>query len=329
MASLSGQAPELKLDAEELKQWGYIWRVGTKVRKRSGGADDAGASEEESVADDEAYLTDPVVALGDTGDENTGREPDEPPAGEISAIAPSSVKQLVRPLTANEAGVPAEVLRRFDPAAKYPSAFNKKQGIDFGLTFDRAVGKAFAEMLGNGPHEEFKGGKRAMRLLPKKPDCVEVGPVRVIGGVRPQNFDVGYRPDGVRIAYDSKTLNDAASIQKNWQNMINDLATEATTVHTRFPYAVVAFLVAVPRPALRATQQADLVRTLERLALRRQVIDQAHLAEAIALVVWDPETGAIDSSAPDADSVLRHEMFMSRIYTCYVERYKGLPPHDK
>ena len=28
--------------------------------------------------------------------------------------------------------------------------------------------------------------------------------------------------------------------------MVNDLATEATTVHTRFPYCVVAFIVTVP-----------------------------------------------------------------------------------
>ena len=52
---------------------------------------------------------------------------------------------------------------------------------------------------------------------------VEVGPVRVIGGVRPQNFDVGYRPDAIRFAFDSKSLNDRESIGKNWQNMINDL----------------------------------------------------------------------------------------------------------
>jgi len=51
---------------------------------------------------------------------------------------------------------------------------------------------------------------------------------------------VGYRPDGLRFAFDSKTLNDKKSIGKNWQNMINDLATEATTVHSRFPYASLA-----------------------------------------------------------------------------------------
>ena len=50
-------------------------------------------------------------------------------------------------------------------------------------------------------------------LLPAYADCVEVGPVRVVGGVRSQNFDVGYRPDGVRFAFDSKILNDKKSLR--------------------------------------------------------------------------------------------------------------------
>lgn len=119
---------------------------------------------------------------------------------------------------------------------------------DLGRIFDTAVGEALAAMLGGitvvVPNSNA--------LTPTLPDCVEVGPVRIIGGVRPQNFDVGYRPDGVRFAFDSKTLNDAKSVGKNWQNMVNDLATEATTVHSRFPHAVVAFLVAIPGHVCRS-----------------------------------------------------------------------------
>jgi len=84
---------------------------------------------------------------------------------------------------------------------------------ELGKLFDIAVGKALATMLGGisiiSPHSNS--------LTPPQSDCVEVGPVRVIGGVRPQNFDVGYRPDGVRFAFDSKTLNDRESVGKNWQ----------------------------------------------------------------------------------------------------------------
>lgn len=164
-------------------------------------------------------------------------------------------------------------------------------------------------------------------LTPSQPDVVEVGPVRIIGGVRPQNFDVGYRPDGVRFAFDSKTLNDKKSIGKNWQNMINDIATEATTVHSRFPYAVVAFMVVYPRPAVTAAHLSATIGTLERLGGRRLVDEPQHRAEAMSLVIWDPETGAIDAGIPPLGSPLRIEQFSGQVEQAYVTRYKGLPPH--
>src|SRR3954465_9015620 len=70
-----------------------------------------------------------------------------------------------------------------------------------GALFDAAVGAALATMLGGISVVT----PSSTSLLPAEPDCVEGGPVRVVGGVRPQNFDVGYRPDGVRFAFDSKT----------------------------------------------------------------------------------------------------------------------------
>lgn len=314
MAALAENAPALEFDTNELRKWGFIWRIGTKARKKK--ADDEADLEEEGVVDggEDAGVGEVEAALAT---EVAEAAPDY-------AGAPAVVAGGV--LTAADAGLPEEWADIVREDKKYPSAFDKKQGMDFGLTFDRAVGRALSLMLGGVPVEEYKSSPG---LLPPKPDCVEVGPARVIGGVRPQNFDVAYRPDGVRIAYDSKTLNDASSIQKNWQNMVNDLGTEATTVHTRFPYAIVAFLVAVPKPALRASQQADIIRTLERLATREYVIDQSHLAEAIAFVVWDPVTGEVDAEVPGPTSPLRYEKFMEKVHRCYVERYKGLPPHDK
>jgi hypothetical protein len=194
--------------------------------------------------------------------------------------------------------------------------------MELGDLFDAKVGNALATMLGDIPIE--KPG--AEDLIPRQPDCVEVGPSRVIGGIRPQNFDVAYRPDGLRFAFDSKTLNDTDSVRKNYQNMINDLGTEATTVHTRFPYAIVAFLVAVPKPCLQSPQKEALTATLERLSQRASPIDLAHKAEAIALVVWDPTTGGIDQEWPEAESCLRLEGFSGRVEEVYLSRYKGLPP---
>ncbi len=200
-----------------------------------------------------------------------------------------------------------------------------ESSMQFGNLFDAAVGKALSTMLGNIPIVT----PSSKALIPSMPDCVEVGPVRIVGGVRPQNFDAGYRPDGPRFVYDSKTLNDTKSLGKNFLNMINDLATEATTVHTRFPHTIVAFMFVVPKPCLDAQPRraAAAIQTLDRLARRKAINDPDHLAEAIAVVVWDPETGTIDPNLPSPDSNLRIEDFSKTIENIYFSRYKGLPPH--
>lgn len=203
--------------------------------------------------------------------------------------------------------------------------FTKKQAMDFGKLLDTAVGDSIAVMLGNIPITV----PTSIQLQPSQPDTVEVGPVRIVGGVRPQNFDVGYRPDGVRIAFDSKTLNDDSSVGKNWQNMINDLATEATTVHSRFPTAVVGFIVCIPFPCLaqNASRASAIVGTLTRLGGRILVDEPLHRAEALSLVLWDPATGYIDTTLPDAASPLRIERFHEQMNAAYHDRYQGLPPH--
>lgn len=206
---------------------------------------------------------------------------------------------------------------------KKVNAFDKKQSVNFASFLDMAFAESIASMLGGIPVE--KAGYNS--LIPPINDCVETTNVRIIGGVRPQNYDVVYRPDGPRIVFDSKTLNDTDSIRKNWQNMINDLATEATTVHTRFPYALAVFMVVIPMPALLIKQRTDIIRTLERLATRKDVLDQNHLAEAISLIVWNPENGSIHNEIPNNQSLLRVENLPGIIYPQYVERYKGLPPH--
>ena len=205
---------------------------------------------------------------------------------------------------------------------KEPNSFDRQQSVNFASFIDMAFGKAISEMLG-GIDIVLP---LTNSLLPKYPDVVEVGPVRIVGGVRPQNFDAAYRPDGPRIVFDSKTLNEEKSIGKNWQNMINDLGTEATTVHTRFPYALVVFFVVLPRPALNLKQEKDLIRTLERLGTRKSVLDQPHLAEAISLIVWNPYTGEIDTTTPASTSNLCLSTTSALIEKIYLERYKGLPP---
>ncbi len=93
-----------------------------------------------------------------------------------------------------------------------------------GSFFEQAVGDAFAVMVGGVPVVRPNGNA----LIPPLADCVEVSTIRVVGGVRPQNFDAAYRPHGLRFAFDAKGLNNLKSVSKNWQNMVNDLATEVS-----------------------------------------------------------------------------------------------------
>lgn len=220
--------------------------------------------------------------------------------------------------------VPTATLKPWGDKWTVKSTFSKKEGMDFGKVFDDVVSKALAEMLGDipicVPHQK--------RLIPADANAVEIGPVRMVGGVRAQNFDVGYRPDGVRFAFDSKTLNNSKSMGKNYQNMVNDLATEATTVHSRFPYAVAAFMVVIPSCCVNDRNREAIINTLERLSGRASPIDLAHLAEVMTLVFWDPATGEIDPNWPAKTSPLRIEKFSAAVEEVYVKRYKGLPPHD-
>ena len=56
--------------------------------------------------------------------------------------------------------------------------------------FDQAVANALSVMLGSIP---VLPPVNAKALVAPRADCVEVGPTRIVGGIRAQNFDVCYR----------------------------------------------------------------------------------------------------------------------------------------
>ena len=221
--------------------------------------------------------------------------------------------------------VPQDVLQDWGSKWLVSNAFSKRESMSFGNIFNDAVGTALARMLGGLEVVE----PSSKTLLPPQPDVVEIGDVRIIGGIRPQNYDVGYRPDGVRFAFDGKTLNDASSVRKNFQNMVNDLGTEATTVHMRFPHAVVAFMVVIPVPCFEGALRRRFTSLLNLLAGRQSPLDSVHKAEAMSLVLWHPADGTIDATWPPPESILRIERFSERVQAAYCERYDGLPPHDR
>lgn len=230
---------------------------------------------------------------------------------------------------------PAELRAHGETWQRAGGRLDTKASIALGGVFNTVIGRALATMLGDIPTvsgrlnrlSPYVPGAKAGTGSPKDPDCVELGSVLVVGGVRPQYFDVGYRPDGIRFAADVKTLNDTDSVGKNYANMINDLTAEATTVHMRFPHAVVAFLVAIPKPSLKEPQVSALIRRLEGLGRREDVDGAPQLAEVISFVVWEPSTGEVDAGIPPKESSLRVERFSERVERIYVARYEGSQPH--
>lgn len=66
-------------------------------------------------------------------------------------------------------------------------------------------------------------------------------------------------------------------------------------------------------------------RAIERLVRaggRRSEAEAAHLLEGIAVVVYDPDTGAIDADLPRPDSKLRWEDFVNSLVTAYRARFE-------
>jgi hypothetical protein len=101
------------------------------------------------------------------------------------------------------------------------------------------------------------------------------------------------------------------------------------TVHTRFPFAVVGFMVVIPSPCFTGGLRTRFTRMLDRLVGRNSPIDLAHKAEAVSLVLWNPGSATVDTNWPEVDSPLRIERFSEQIQIQYYKRYDGMPPHDQ
>ncbi len=66
------------------------------------------------------------------------------------------------------------------------------------------------------------------------------------------------------------------------------------------------------------------VRRLVRAGGRRTEGDAPHLLEAIAVVVYDPDTGTISDDVPDAATGLRWDQFIDRLVDAYQGRFEGV-----
>ena len=79
-------------------------------------------------------------------------------------------------------------------------------------------------------------------------------------------------------------------------------------------------------PAVHDRQLRAIASTLERLGSRKDELDQHHLAEAIALVLWEPDDGAV-ADLPARESPIHLCNLHRRVQSAYTDRYRHLPPH--
>jgi hypothetical protein len=179
----------------------------------------------------------------------------------------------------------------------------------------------------------------------------------VAGALRTARADVSesHELDGLRLAIELKPINLAVG-RAVW-NRFGDVRTFAVNIHLKFPFAVVAAVLTVPtfewktaKPitpvvdesttdqidlealreikagaASRASTRPVIARLASRLARTRArltEVDPPHLLEAVALIVYDPDTGTIDPDLPAAGQDLRWEEFLNRVAETYRLRFE-------
>jgi len=174
--------------------------------------------------------------------------------------------------------------------------------------------------------------KAAPGLIGTSGDLV-AGERKVSGALRTVNADVSelHRLDGLRLAVEIKPVNLAVG-RAIW-NRFGDIRTFAVNLHLRFPFAVVGGVLSIPtwewtsgktkqkKPTTHLIQRA--ITRLVRAGGRETEGDAAHLLEAVAVVVYDPDSGSISGTVPSPGSGLRWEEFVKALVAAYAARYEG------
>jgi len=159
---------------------------------------------------------------------------------------------------------------------------------------------------------------------------VHVGEKTVAGGLRPMQADVSelHPLDGLRLAVELKPV--MLAVGRAIWNRFGDLRMFAVNLHLKFPFAVVGGVLAIPTYEVHevtGTKKSTvnlIERAIARLARAGGRVtegDAAHLLEGVGVVVYDPDTGMLDSTLPPAGSGLRWEEFVESMATAYAARF--------
>lgn len=191
------------------------------------------------------------------------------------------------------------------------------------------VGKSAQLRLSNGLARALVADLRAAGSAM---DGAVAGERTVGGGLRSVKADVSEitETDGLRLAVEIKPVHLAVG-RAIW-NRFGDIRTFAVNVHLKFPFAVVGGVLTMPttersrsgsdedwKPTTHLIERA--VGRFVRAGGRRTEGDAGHLIEAIAVVVFDRQTGLLDPGLPPAGSGLRWPEFVSAIHDAYQARF--------
>ena len=159
------------------------------------------------------------------------------------------------------------------------------------------------------------------------------GEREVSGALRTARADVSeiHPLDGLRLAVELKPVNLAVG-RAIW-NRFGDIRTFAVNIHLKFPFAVVGGVLTIPTyeedqgtgGGNRKSTVHLIARAVQRLVRaggRKTEGDAPHLLEAIAVIVYDPDTGEIDATAPPPGSGLRWSEFIDALTTAYNARFE-------
>ena len=173
-----------------------------------------------------------------------------------------------------------------------------------------------------------------LRAVGSTLDGAVAGERTVGGGLRSVKADVSEitETDGLRLAVEIKPVHLAVG-RAIW-NRFGDIRTFAVNVHLKFPFAVVGGVLTMPTTE-RARSGNDIdwkstthlveraVGRFVRAGGRRTEGDAGHLVEAIAVVVFDRQTGLLEPDLPSTSSGLRWPEFVSTIHDAYEARFGG------
>jgi len=157
------------------------------------------------------------------------------------------------------------------------------------------------------------------------------GEHEVSGALRRVNADVSeiHPLDGLRLAIELKPV--LLAVGRAIWNRFGDIRTFAVNLHLKFPFAVVGAVLAIPTweevPNPGSGVRRDVTGLMERLdgrlvrARGRETEgDAPHLLEAVAVVVFDPDTGSIAPNVPAAG--LRWDQFLQAVASAYQGRFE-------